>query len=259
MPTSEVTIVLQPADILMTRDEAEQCLTQIRGHIDEARRLLYELDVRKGWQALGYRSLYQCIIDPAQELYARKSQLYRQAAAARVEALIAGDGSIGMLPERVLRPLTAERFANNPIIVTTLFTIAQAIAGDQPLTSVHTEAVVEALTDAIGLGVFTDGQGDQSPVFQRLADAAMAIVQRRLQDNREYVRESIARRTGTNLMHIAHEMTLYYNQRVDDYHAAYTEADFSRTGRGLRVIMKIPDGLTRFPPTIRVKVMVEDE
>lgn len=254
MPDTEM-IIVQPTEALMTYAEAEQCLTQIRGHIDEARRLLYELDVRKGWQALGYRSLYQCIIDPAQELYARKSQLYRQAAAAKVEALIAGDGSIGMLPERVLRPLTAQRFANNPIIVTTLFTVAQAIAGDQPLTSVHTEAVVEALTDAIGLGVFTDGEGDQSPVFERLADAAMAIVQRRLQDNREYVRESLARRNGSNLMHIVRDEVLMLTILTPD-NAIYS----SENSVSVQLTLHRNVWGNQMPPaSIRIKVLAEDE
>lgn len=248
-------MIIQPDAALMTRAEAEQCLTQIRGHIDEARRLLYELDVRKGWQALGYRSLYQCIIDPAQELYARKSQLYRQAAAAKVEALIAGDGSIGMLPERVLRPLTAQRFANNPIIVTTLFTVAQAIAGDQPLTSVHTEAVVEALTEAAGFGVITDGDGDQSPVFERLADAAMAIVQQRLQNNREYVRESLARRSGSRLMHIVRDEVLMLTILTPD-NAIYS----SENNLSVQLTLRRSVWSDKEPPaSIRMKVLADDE
>lgn len=248
-------MIIQPDEALMTRAEAEQCLTQIRGHIDEARRLLYELDVRKGWQALGYRSLYQCIIDPAQELYARKSQLYRQAAAAKVEALIAGDGSIGMLPERVLRPLTAQRFANNPIIVTTLFTVAQAIAGDQPLTSVHTEAVVEALTEAAGFGVITDGDGDQSPVFERLADAAMAIVQQRLQNNREYVRESLARRSGSRLMHIVRDEVLVLTILTPD-NAIYS----SENNLSVQLTLRRSVWSDKEPPaSIRMKVLADDE
>lgn len=257
MPDTEM-IIVQPTEALMTYAEAEQCLTQIRGHIDETRRLLYEFNARKGWQALGYRSLYQCIIDPDQELYIaryKKTHLYRLINTGQVETMIGGDGSIGLIPERVLRPIVKKEFMDNPIIVTTLFTVAQAIAGDQPLTSVHTEAVVEALTDAIGLGVFTDGEGDQSPVFERLADAAMAIVQRRLQDNREYVRESLARRNGSNLMHIVRDEVLILTILTPD-NAIYN----SDNSVSVQLTLHRNVWGNQMPPaSIRIKVLADDE
>src|SRR5688500_10393093 len=100
---TEITIIQPTETTNMTREEAQTCVDQIAAHLVGARRLIDELDERRGWEALGYRSFYQCVINL---FSSEKSQLYRQRAAARVESIIAGNGSVGLIPERVLRPLT---------------------------------------------------------------------------------------------------------------------------------------------------------
>ncbi|WP_367155178.1 hypothetical protein [Methylomonas sp. HYX-M1] len=68
------------------------------------RRAIYLLD-SGGAERLGYSSLKECFNDLL-ETNNHPSTLYREAAAARVEAILLGPNKIGTIKESVLRPLT---------------------------------------------------------------------------------------------------------------------------------------------------------
>lgn len=88
----------------MTKAEAQECVNRIKGRIENIRRNLIELYEREGWKALGYASWRECVI---REFGQSEAYLYRQLAAARIEANLSPTGEIGKLPERQVRPLTA--------------------------------------------------------------------------------------------------------------------------------------------------------
>lgn len=82
----------------MNEAEARAVVNNIREHLEQARELLYELYRREGWRALGYESWRSCVMS---EFGRSESQLYRELAAARVEALLGAP--IGSLPESYVR------------------------------------------------------------------------------------------------------------------------------------------------------------
>ena len=91
----------------MTEQEARKAISDIRNGINSVRGRVYDLDSRKGWKALGYRSLTGCCETEFPELHYRTIQ--RQLAAAQVEAKLAELRPAGRntseLPEKHLRPL----------------------------------------------------------------------------------------------------------------------------------------------------------
>lgn len=46
----------------MSTEEARQCINEIKTHLNSIRVLLLNLDERRGWAALGYESMRQCLI-----------------------------------------------------------------------------------------------------------------------------------------------------------------------------------------------------
>lgn len=87
---------------LMTADEARECIFQIKQQVSEFRRLVYDLDKRRGWEALGYRSWHECVMT---EFDNNERYLYNVLYAAQIEANIYSTEQIGQIPERHLRPL----------------------------------------------------------------------------------------------------------------------------------------------------------
>lgn len=87
---------------LMTEDEARQCIAAIKGHVVSIRALILDLEERRGWEALGYRSITACLISefPSDS----KTKLIRTLEAARIERHIQVV-PIGTYPESQLRPL----------------------------------------------------------------------------------------------------------------------------------------------------------
>ena len=71
--------------LLMSRDEARQCVARIAHHLEEARALLLALYEREGWRALGYDSWRACV---TAEFAESQATLYRQLTAARIERTI---------------------------------------------------------------------------------------------------------------------------------------------------------------------------
>ena len=85
---------------LMTAEEARQCIEEIKGHLRSLRSLLLILDERRGWFALGYSSMRQCMVE---EFGRSQSKLYRELKAGKIERKISPMGEIGIIPERQLR------------------------------------------------------------------------------------------------------------------------------------------------------------
>lgn len=92
----------------MSAEEARQCIDQIKTHLNSVRVLLLDLDSRRGWEALGYKSIRQCLKAELQgKLGKSLSQLYRELAAGKIEwELSHRCDTIGSIPERHLEPLT---------------------------------------------------------------------------------------------------------------------------------------------------------
>lgn len=84
----------------MTAEEARECIAEIKGHLNNIRLLLLELDERRGWEALGYSSIRQCMVG---EFGRSQSQLYRELKAGKIEREISPRGEIGLIPEKHLR------------------------------------------------------------------------------------------------------------------------------------------------------------
>lgn len=84
----------------MTVSEARRCIGQIKQHLKSVRLLLLELESRRGWSALGYKSMRQCMVT---EFGRSQSQLYRELKAAKIERKISPRGEIGLIPEKHLR------------------------------------------------------------------------------------------------------------------------------------------------------------
>jgi hypothetical protein len=75
-----------PVVSLMTASEARVCIQRIRDGIATVRSCLVELRDRKGWKALHYSSLRECVLA---EFGLEKSQLYHELQAAEVEENLA--------------------------------------------------------------------------------------------------------------------------------------------------------------------------
>ena len=67
----------------MNEREAREAVNDIKKGINTVRARIYELDRRKGWKALGYRSFASCCMKEFPELHAKTVE--QQLAAARVE------------------------------------------------------------------------------------------------------------------------------------------------------------------------------
>jgi len=86
----------------MTYTEARTNVDAIHANLNNTRELIYELYVRKGWDALGYESWRECVV---KEFGNSQAYLYRQLEAAQTEKVISPIGE-KQIPESQLRPLT---------------------------------------------------------------------------------------------------------------------------------------------------------
>ena len=118
----------------MNEAEARQVVDDIKRGINTVRARIYELDRRKGWKALGYRSFAACCMKEFPELHAKTVE--QQLVAARVEAALqefpaaAGNfKAIGDIPEKQLRPLAKLR--HDPLALEFAFAKAQDIANEE--------------------------------------------------------------------------------------------------------------------------------
>ena len=134
----------------MTEQEARQAVDDIKRGINTVRARIYELDRRKGWKALGYRSFSSCCMEEFPELHARTIQ--KQLAAAQVEAQLKDlrpegrNFKIGDIPEKHLRPLVSVK--NDDETLVAAYTKAQEIAKDENQGKL-TEAIVTRAVEEV--------------------------------------------------------------------------------------------------------------
>jgi hypothetical protein len=121
------------ATVDMTEAEARQAVTDIKKGINTVRARIYDLDQRKGWKALGYRSFTACCMEEFPELHERT--IRQQLAAARVETSLkelgaaAPNHKIGDIPEKHLRPLVSVK--NDDETLVAAFGKAREIAKEE--------------------------------------------------------------------------------------------------------------------------------
>ena len=148
MLTPQVSVLA--SDVEMSEQEARQAVDDIKRGINTVRARIYDLDRRKGWKALGYRSFAACCMEEFPELHARTIE--KQLGAARVEAKLKDlrpngrNFKIGDMPETHLRPLVSVK--NDDETLVAAYTKAQEIAKDENHGRL-TEAIVTRAVEAV--------------------------------------------------------------------------------------------------------------
>jgi hypothetical protein len=134
----------------MTEQEARQAVDDIKRGINTVRARIYDLDRRKGWKALGYRSFTACCMEEFPELHERT--IRKQLHAAQVEETLkrelgpGGPKKIGDIPEKHLRPLVSVK--NDDETLVAAYTKAQEIAKDENQGKL-TEAIVTRAVEQV--------------------------------------------------------------------------------------------------------------
>lgn len=134
----------------MTKEEARQAVDDIKRGINTVRARIYDLDRRKGWKALGYRSFTACCMKEFPELHAKTIE--KHLAAARVEIVLqeyphaCGKIKTGDLPLRQAMPLVALRHDDETLVAA--YTKAQDIAKTENQGKL-TEAIVTRAVEAV--------------------------------------------------------------------------------------------------------------
>lgn len=117
----------------MNEQEARQAVDDIKRGINTVRARIYDLDRRKGWKALGYRSFAACCMKEFPELHAKTIE--KHLAAARVETVLqeyphtCGRIKTGDLPLRQAMPLVALRHDDESLVAA--YSKAQDIAKEE--------------------------------------------------------------------------------------------------------------------------------
>ncbi len=95
------------ATVMMSEGEARQHIETIKLRFDDITVLLLELDNRRGWEALHYRSMHQMIqAELKDHLNKSVSQIYRKLSAAKIrQKLSHACENIEVIPARQLEPL----------------------------------------------------------------------------------------------------------------------------------------------------------
>jgi len=145
-----VTVKAAEVAVDMNESEARQIVDDIKRGISTVRARIYELDRRKGWKALGYRSFSACCLQEFPELHERtiKKQLH----AAQVEEALKrelgpnGPKFVGATPETHLRPLVSVK--NDDETLVAAYTKAQEIAKDENHGKL-TEAIVTRAVEEV--------------------------------------------------------------------------------------------------------------
>lgn len=132
----------------MTEQEARKAVEDIRGGISTVRARIYDLDCRKGWKILGYRSFTACCMEEFPELHERT--IRKKLHAAQVEAKLKELGPIGPntpeLPETHLRPLVSVK--DDDDLLVSAYNKAQEIAKEENSGKL-TEAIVERAVESV--------------------------------------------------------------------------------------------------------------
>lgn len=152
----------------MTRTEAMAAIGIIRSEYQKVERALsiirlqlYNLTLRKGWKALGYKTQTEGL----KAIFGRSAaQIDRLIAANNVEMQV--NQTIGEIPERVLRPLTKRGYTEEARRM--LYQIAVDVTGEEPTSGVMQE-VVDALGEAIATATLQASE-NQHPIAQITTD-----------------------------------------------------------------------------------------
>lgn len=144
--------------LFMTPDEARACVFAIQQQAGELRRLLYDLYVRRGWEALGYNSWRECVL--AEFTYS-EGALYHILKAAQIEANISSRDEIGKIPERHLRPMET---VEDPQQQREVWQMAVESAADGKLTFRHVQAAVKAV-EREQIKIQRESQSEPTPVI----------------------------------------------------------------------------------------------
>ena len=145
-------VTVEAAEVAADMNEAEarQAVDDIKRGINTVRARIYELDRRKGWKALGYRSFTACCMEEFPELHERT--IRKQLHAAQVEETLkrelgpGGPKKIGDIPEKHLRPLVSVK--NDDETLLAAYTKAQEIAKDENHGKL-TEAIVTRAVEEV--------------------------------------------------------------------------------------------------------------
>jgi len=116
--TMTATLITAPE---MNEQEARQAVDDIKRGINTVRARIYDLDRRKGWKALGYRSFAACCMEEFPELHARTIE--KQLGAARVEAKLqdlrhlGGTLKLGTSLKRIYARLSPSRMTTKLLLL----------------------------------------------------------------------------------------------------------------------------------------------
>lgn len=132
----------------MSELEARHLIADIKKNVTTVRAQIYELDRRKGWKVLGYRSFTACCIDQFPELHAKYVE--KQLAAARVDAVLKefppNGGKIEELPESHARELVSLR--HDPVSLKTAYEKALDIADAENEGKVTAQIITKAVQES---------------------------------------------------------------------------------------------------------------
>ena len=132
----------------MSELEARHLIADIKKNVTTVRAQIYELDRRKGWKALGYKSFRACCMDQFPELHAKYVE--KQLAAARVDAVLQEfppkGGKIEELPERHARELISLR--HDPEALKSAYEKALDIADAENDGRVTTQIITQAVQES---------------------------------------------------------------------------------------------------------------
>lgn len=119
------------ADVMLSKEEARQIVTNINRRMEQSRKDLLELYDREGWRALGYRNWEACA---KAEFGGSAAQMYRLLSAAQIERAI--DSPIGEYPESHLREVAK---LDTPDQQKQALERADEIRGNRPRTAKHVQ------------------------------------------------------------------------------------------------------------------------
>lgn len=106
-PTRNQTALVVPTQVMMSEAEARQHIETIKSRFDDITALLLDLDDRRGWEALGYKSMHQMIqAELKGHLNRSVSQIYRKLSEAKIRRKLShACEKIEEIPARQLEPL----------------------------------------------------------------------------------------------------------------------------------------------------------
>jgi hypothetical protein len=140
-------------DLLATSDfteqEAREAVDDIKKGINSVRARIYDLNQRRGWKALGYRSFTSCCMQEFPELHERT--IRKQLHAAQIEETLKrelgpkGPKNIGDTPETHLRPLVSVKDDDETLVAA--YSKAKDIAKEQNQGKLTEAIVTRAVQD----------------------------------------------------------------------------------------------------------------